>query len=90
LVKTYSAAAVSLSCRTKSPLFSLGVGVDALDIILGGLLPLSNVGLRPRFAIKIQKGLCTSMLSRTEIGGLLRETSDVLKMIITTSGRKLN
>ena len=36
--KTYSAAAVSLSCRMKSPAFSfaVGVGVDALDVFLGG------------------------------------------------------
>ena len=30
MVKTYSAAAVSLSCRMKIPIFSSGVGVSRL------------------------------------------------------------
>jgi hypothetical protein len=40
----------------KSPLFSLGVGVDVLDIFLGGSAPLSGLRLRSRFANKCLKG----------------------------------
>ena len=36
MVKTYSAAAVSLSCRTRSPLFSFGIGVDNPQCLPGG------------------------------------------------------
>ena len=36
MVKTYSAAAVFLLCRMKSPPFSLGVGVGILSVSLGG------------------------------------------------------
>jgi Zn-dependent M16 (insulinase) family peptidase len=56
LVKTYSTAAVSLSCRMKSPLFPLGLGVDILDIFLEGSAPLSGLRLRSRFANKRLKG----------------------------------
>ena len=56
MVNTYSAAAVSLSCRIKSPFFSLGV-VDVLDVFLGGSAPLSSLGLWPLFADKIFKDL---------------------------------
>ena len=50
MVKTYSAAAVFLLCRMKSPVFSLGMGVDilsvSLSVSLGGSAPLSRLGLR--------------------------------------------
>ena len=58
MAKPYSAAAVSLSCRMKSPFLSLGAGVDVLDVFLGGSAPLSWLGLRPLFTDKIFNILC--------------------------------
>ena len=57
VVDTYSAAAVSLLCRMKSPLFSLGAGDDVLDVFLGGSTPLSRLGLWPLFPDRIFKDL---------------------------------
>ena len=62
MVKPYSAAAASLSCRMNSPFFSLGVGVDVLDVFLGVSVPLSRLGLRPLFVGKIFQDLCILIL----------------------------
>lgn len=50
MVKTYSATAFSLSCRVKSPVFSLGTGVGILGIGsrlcagIGGISPCGGAG----------------------------------------------
>lgn len=55
MVKTYSTTTVSLSCRVKSPIFSIGVGVGTLDICFEGS-PLSGLSLPSGFA-KFRKNL---------------------------------
>ena len=64
MVKTYSAAAVFLSCRMKSPVFSLGMGVNILSVSLGGSAPLSWLGPRLKsffnFSKRLQSGIFLS------------------------------
>ena len=67
MAKAYSATAVSLSCRIKRPLFSLGVGVGVPDDCLGGVdIPgdcpggsalRSRLRLRPRAVCPIFSGV---------------------------------